>query len=68
MYRDKITKKEIEQSNKQMKTFFYYITKCTGWYKETKNGDFIITEFGKEQSDNNDYINGLGRPYEEMRN
>ena len=68
MYKNKITKKEIEESNEKMKDFLYHITKYTGWYKEDINGDFVITEFGKSCSDNDDYIHGMGKPYEEMRN
>jgi len=63
MYTDMITKKEINESNEQTKEFLNYITKCTGWYKETKNGDYEITPFGKHCSDEDDMIHGNGRPY-----
>jgi hypothetical protein len=68
MYKSKITKREIEESDERTKDMYHYLTGCTGWYNEDENGDFVITDFGKACSDNDDYIHGMGKPYEEMRN
>jgi hypothetical protein len=65
MYRNKITREEIEKQNERIKDFLKHMIKYTGWYREDENGDFVITDFGKQQSDNDDYIHGMGRPYEE---
>ena len=63
MYRSFISKDEFDKPNMELFKEFVKFLFDNGIYLEDKDGNFIITEKGKEFSDNDDYIHGNGRPY-----
>ena len=63
MYKDIITRKEFEEMPEEARRFIDFLTINYKIWRLDENKNYIITEEGKRQSDDHDYLRGNGRPY-----
>jgi hypothetical protein len=63
MYKSFISRKEFNKLPQVTRQFIDYLTIEFSLYSLDQNKNYILTEKGKRESDNSDYLHGNGRPY-----